>query len=65
MGSMLITSMPDEPRKAKPQCDRHMWDVFHGAVREGRIDLPELYREYNYDNHIETAMRRILVVAAA
>lgn len=35
-----------------------MWEVFHKASYENRINLNDLYKRYN-DSHIETALRKI------
>jgi hypothetical protein len=34
------------------------WNVLHMARQKGRVNLIELYRDYN-DQHIETAMKDI------
>jgi len=39
-------------------CERHMWDCFHMAWREKRIDGKELYKHYT-DANLLTAMRKI------
>jgi hypothetical protein len=38
--------------------ERDMWNVLHLARQNGRINLMDLYRDYN-DAHILTAMRQI------
>lgn len=40
------------------QNERSAWDVFHAAVREGRLSLRSIYDDAN-DTHINTAMRKI------
>jgi hypothetical protein len=37
---------------------REQWNVLHLARQNGRVNLIELYRDYN-DQHIETAMKDI------
>lgn len=37
----------------------NVWDIFHMAWGDGRINGNALYRDYN-DDHIDTALRRIV-----
>jgi hypothetical protein len=53
-----------EPRLAPirfaPAVLRQRWDILWAAVDAGEFDMKEAYREGLNDDHIDTALRRII-----